>query len=125
MDEFLVTVYMVLGILLRIGIPFVITFLLAWFLRSLDTKWRVEALQAQPCEALLHQVWLSEPCWEEINCLEELREVCSAFLQTEKPCWAVFQENGNLQPKCLDCEYRKELLIPAGTIPESARHDPP
>jgi hypothetical protein len=111
MDKFLATVYMVLGILLRIGIPFAVTFVLAVFLRRLDTKWRVEALQAQPGEAVLFDLWSSNPCWAEKDCSEEQREQCPAYHQNEKSCWAVFQENGNLQAKCQNCEYRKELLF--------------
>ena len=121
MDEFLVTINMVLGILLRIGIPFAITFLLAFFLRRLDTKWRAEAIEAQPGEALLHQKWLNTPCWEEKDCVEEQREKCPAYLQTERSCWEVHRDNGSLNFKCQECEYRKELMIPVEIYTESSR----
>lgn len=121
MDKFLATVYMVLGILLRIGIPFAITFILAIFLRRLDTKWRLEALQAQPGEAVLYDLWLDNPCWLEKDCAQEQREQCPAYLQNEKSCWAVFQENGNLQAKCLNCDYRKELLFSEKISVEATR----
>ena len=111
MDKFLATVYMVLGLLLRIGIPFAVTFVLAVFLRRLDTKWRLEALQAQPGEAILHELWSDNPCWQGKNCPEEQREQCPAYLQNERSCWAVFQENEHLQSQCLNCDYRKELLF--------------
>jgi hypothetical protein len=120
MDEFLATVYMVLGILLRIGIPFVITFLLAYFLRSLDTKWRAEALQAQPGAVVLRELWLNEPCWGGKDCIEEQHENCLVYTQKEKPCWEIHRENGNLNPKCQVCEYRKELLIPVRIMTESS-----
>lgn len=116
MDEFLVTVYMVLGILLRIGIPFAITFLLAFSLRRLDAKWRAEARKVEPGEVVLHQMWLNDPCWEEKDCVKEQREKCPAYIQTEKTCWEAYRENGILNPKCLECEYRKELLIPVEVI---------
>jgi len=123
MDEFVTTLYMVLGILLRIGIPFAITFLLAWFLRRLDTKWRAEALQIQPGAAALYQLWLNTPCWEEQDCVEEQRENCPAYAQREQPCWEIHRDNGNLNPKCQHCEYREELFIPVGVTTES-RYNP-
>jgi hypothetical protein len=121
MDEFLVTLYMVLGILLRIGIPLGATFLLAHFLRRLDAKWREEARQVQPGESILLDVWLNNPCWEELGCVEEQREICTAYQQTEKSCWEVFRENGRLKIKCQECEYRKALLIPIKVPVESTR----
>jgi hypothetical protein len=121
MDEFLATVYMVLGILLRIGIPFAITFLLAYLLRNLDTKWRAEALEAQPGDAVMRELWLNEPCWEGKDCIEEQREICPAYSQREQPCWEVHRDNGNLNPKCQTCEYRKELLIPVRIMAESSK----
>lgn len=112
MDEFLVTVYMALGVILRIAIPLAITFLLTFFLRRLDNQWREEALQEQPGAAVLRELWLDNPCWEKMDCIQEQQENCPAFSQTETPCWEVFRENGMLNPKCQVCEYRKELLIP-------------
>jgi hypothetical protein len=109
MNEFTLTMSMVLGILLRIGIPVGLTFLLASFLRRLDAKWRKEASQAQPGETILRELWLSYPCWDEMNCEEE------------KPCWEIFLENGKLNSKCQACEYRKELLLPIRINVETSR----
>jgi len=121
MDEFILTLYMVLGVILRIGIPLVITFLLTLLLRRLDNQWREEALHEQPGEAVLREMWLNNPCWEQTDCIEELRESCSAFSQTETPCWEVYREDGMLNPKCQVCEYRKELLIPVRMDVQSTR----
>jgi hypothetical protein len=112
MNEFTLTMSMVLGVLLRIGIPVGLTFLLANFLRGLDAKWRNEASQAQPGEAVLREMWLSNPCWDEMNCEDSQCEKCPAYQQREKPCWEVFLHNGRLNSKCQECEYRKELLLP-------------
>jgi len=121
MDKFIMTLYMVLGILLRIGIPFGATLLLAWFLRRLDTKWREEAMQVQLGETVLHEIWLSTPCWENANCSEEQRENCPAYQQTNTSCWEVFRDTNGLNTKCQECEYRKELLIPIRINKETSR----
>ena len=95
MDEFFMTVSMLMGVLLRIGLPVGLTFLLARYLRRLDAKWRAEAREAQPGEAILREIWLSNPCYDEIDCSEEQRENCIAYGQKDKACWEVYQENGD------------------------------
>ena len=112
MDNILVTVYMILGILLRIGIPIGGTFLLAYLLRRLDARWREEAKQEQIAFPSMASVWLKNPCWTAIDCVEETRENCQAYLQTNAPCCEVFQVNGNLNQKCQECSYMKEIPIP-------------
>jgi hypothetical protein len=121
MDEFLVTLSMVLGILLRIGVPFGATFLLARFLKGLDEKWREEAELAHPRETILHEIWLNNPCWAIAGCEKEQCETCPAFQQTEKSCWEIYRENKGLNGKCQECEYRKELLIPMRINIETTR----
>jgi len=121
MDEFLVTMSMVLGVLLRIGIPIGLTFLLASYLRRLDAKWREEARQVQPGEALLREMWLNNPCWAETDCVGEQRENCAAYHQKEVPCWEVYQKNGSLNRKCQECECHKELLLPSRINIETTR----
>ena len=95
MDEFKMTMFMVLGILLRIGIPLGLTFLLARFLRRLDAKWRAEASEVHPGEAIMFELWLKNPCWDEFDCTKEQCENCAAYNQKEKPCWEVFRVNGH------------------------------
>jgi hypothetical protein len=121
MDEFKMTVFMVLGILLRIGIPLGLTFLLARFLRHLDAKWREEASEVQPGEAIMLELWLNHPCWDELDCTKEQCENCAAYHQKEKPCWEVFRVNGNLRSECQECEYRNELLLPVRINIETSR----
>ena len=43
MEELKITAALIAGIILRIGLPIGITFLLARFLRKLDSRWREEA----------------------------------------------------------------------------------
>lgn len=112
MDEFKMTMFMVLGILLRIGIPLGLTFLLARFLRRLDARWRAEASEVQPGEAIMLELWLNNPCWDELDCTEEQCENCAAYNQKEKPCWEVFRANGSLRSECQECGYRNEILLP-------------
>jgi hypothetical protein len=121
MDEFKMTMFMVLGILLRIGIPLGLTFLLARFLRRLDAKWRAEASELQPGEAIMLELWLKNPCWDELDCTKEQCENCTAYNQKEKPCWEVFRVNGRLRSECQECEYRNELLLPVRINIETSR----
>ncbi len=113
MDEFLVTVYLVSGILLRIAIPIGITFGVASVLRRLDKKWREEADQKQVGLLSMTSIWLENPCWEMNDCEETRRETCDAYQQEDNPCWDVFKTNGHLQKKCKNCAYLEDLpLIP-------------
>ncbi len=121
MDEFLVSVYIVFGILIRIGIPFGATFLLARFLKNLDEKWREESKLVHPKETILHEIWLNNPCWEVLDCKEKNCETCPAYQQTEQSCWEIFQKNQGLNGRCSECKYRKELLIPVRINEETTR----
>lgn len=114
MDGFLVTLYMILGLLLRIGIPIGVTLLIGWGLRRLDARWRAEAEAEKANINVMLQtaIWQQNPCWETINCSEEKRKTCPAYNQREKPCWEVNRANGNLSKQCQNCIYRKELPIP-------------
>jgi hypothetical protein len=112
MDAILVTVYMIIGVLLRIGIPIGGTFLLANLLRRLDARWREEAKQEQIAIPSMASVWLENPCWTSNECVEETRDNCLAYLQTNSPCWEVFHVNGNLNQKCQECSYLEEIPIP-------------
>ena len=111
MDAFLVTVYLVSGILLRIAIPIGITFGAAYILRRLDKKWREEADQKLESLPSLVNIWLENPCWEVNSCEETRRETCDAYQHGDLPCWEVFRINGHFQKKCKNCAYLEELPI--------------
>ena len=113
MDETFVTIYLILGVLLRIGVPLAATFLLGWGLRQLDARWRQEAIEANSSrEAALVNIWITQPCWEANGCTSKTRAGCQAQQQRELPCWEVFRSNGTLSKQCLECSYRQELPIP-------------
>lgn len=117
MEELQIIAAAIAGIFLRIGLPIVLTFLLARFLRNLDSRWREEAEQQVNDRKMLEQqhtllnLWLEQPCHSIMNCSEEQKENCEAYNQTEKPCWEVQRANGNLARRCQDCDYRKELTF--------------
>ena len=117
MDELQITAAVIAGILLRIGVPVGITFLLGSFLRKLDTRWREEAKQEAIEAQLIDQrqtllnLWLDQPCHEIRNCSEEERKDCRAVNQTEQLCWESHQVNGVLASSCQECEYRQELIL--------------
>ncbi len=94
----------VAGFLLRFGVPLVITALLAWLLRRLDSRWQAEA------EAMEVTHWVGSKeqrlaCWEARNCALSERRQCPAYQQPEMPCWHSFRDgNGALKEECLACE---------------------
>jgi hypothetical protein len=110
-DELLVTYYMFLGVLLRFVLPFLITFFLTIYLRSLDTKWRDESRNNQPGEAVLYRLWLNNPCSDVNNCGPKECEACLVYGQYERSCWEVNRVKGQISTKCQECEYRERLLF--------------
>ncbi|NIV15912.1 MAG: hypothetical protein GWN62_33040 [Aliifodinibius sp.] len=115
MNELTITAAVLFGILIRFGIPIMITFGLAWLLRRMDERWRAEAEESAAQEkyeaqqAALQKIWLQQPCWEIKNCPREHRSLCKAFINNEIPCWETFRSNGSLSPRCKNCEYQKTL----------------
>ena len=115
MDELTITAAVLIGILLRFGIPLALTFGLAWVLRRLDERWRLEAEQEaaqakyKAQQAALLEMWLQQPCWEINNCSQKQRALCKAFQQKDIPCWEIFRSNGSLSTRCKNCEYKKTL----------------
>jgi hypothetical protein len=96
-----------LGVLLRIGIPVMATALIFFLLRRLDKRWKKEA-EAIPV------IISKRPCSEIKGCSEEKRQSCPAFSQTGVPCWQVFRtKNGLLKEECLECDVFRQAPIPA------------
>lgn len=97
----------ILGVLLRIGIPAAVTTLIFLLLRRLDKRWQKEA-EAIPV------ISSQRPCWETKGCSKEKRQNCPAFSQTGVPCWQVFRtKNGLLREECLGCEVFRQAPVPA------------
>lgn len=107
----------VLGFIIRIGIPLALTFLLGSILRRLDAKWRDEGYDymteavTKAEKDMYFTLWSSAPCWEQNECPPEERIKCKAYQEANKPCWEVFRNNGSFSKACATCEYREELML--------------
>ena len=96
------------GFALRLAIPIGITAVAMFFLRRLDTRWKVEA-ESQ----LLKPVVEKPKCWEVHGCSEEMRATCTGY-QSQHPCWQAHRkENGYLQDRCLGCDVFRKAPVPA------------
>jgi hypothetical protein len=96
------------GFALRLAIPIAITAVAIYFLRRLDTRWKVEAEQQH-----LYPLVEKPKCWEIHGCSAEMRATCAGY-QSDLPCWqALRKENGYLQERCLGCNVFREAPIPA------------
>jgi len=97
----------VLGLVLRLIIPVVITLALVYFLRRLDARWQAEAEQL-----LLLPVVEKPKCWETCGCSVDERINCPGY-QTNQPCWQAFRnEDGHLKERCLDCNVFRHAPAP-------------
>ena len=106
MENSLIEIIAVLvGILLRLGIPIALTLLLAMFLKWLDKRWQAEAEMERIEVAVLAQSsGKQRPCWEIHNCPQNLRKNCKAYANPATPCWELFRVNGHLKPACRTCK---------------------
>lgn len=100
------------GFILRLGVPIIITAVLARALRKLDLRWIAEAekrrIRAHSLGAAVRQVC----CWDAHDCPPEKRDACTAFAQPEIPCWQIFRdEQGLLLESCLVCEIFREAPV--------------
>lgn len=108
--EWLSTLSAVLiGFVLRLGLPIAITVLIVLFLRYLDRRWQREAFQESPPLRPAH----NPGCWVSKRCPEEMRRACQAYQHPELPCWLVLrQKDGRLQERCLLCEIFRQAPLP-------------
>jgi len=99
---------MILGVLLRVAVPIVFTFLVVFFLKKLDERWKKET------DIGADQLLIpgNAGCWEINNCSEEKRAGCKAFQNPDTPCWQVFRENGRLQERCIGCDVFRHAPVP-------------
>jgi hypothetical protein len=107
METITATLAIITGFALRLAIPVCITAVAIYFLRKLDTRWKVEAQQQLPLSAV------EKPkCWEVHGCSAEMRANCKGY-QSELPCWQAFrEENGYLKDSCLGCDVFRKAPIP-------------
>ena len=108
-----------IGLLIRIGIPILLTVVIVAFLKWLDKRWQVEAqAEAAKRDARLALPMAERPhCWELHNCPPALRDNCPAFANPETPCWELFRSNGRIKQACRSCKVPPpeiaDHLIPA------------
>jgi hypothetical protein len=95
----------VLGLLIRFGIPLLLTGLAAWGLRRLDQHWQHESEHVRRAPLALGAASAEVRCWEQTTCPEAKRGACPAYAQPSVPCWQLFRAStGDLSTGCLSCE---------------------
>lgn len=112
---------------LRLGVPLLVTLVLAYLLKRLDTRWQAEAREErrsreaaaaskpvtapkpvgqrplQPLIALDSAGAL--PCWMSKGCTDAMRAACAATHQPTVPCWqARTTAEGRLPAECKGCD---------------------
>lgn len=98
---------MLIGILLRLGIPIGISILVFHLLRRLDARWQKQA-NILPVVAAGQK-----PCWEVKNCAQEKQKTCPAAQHPDIPCWHTFRsKEGILRDACLDCSVFSQTMAP-------------
>ena len=97
-----------LGLLIRLAVPILITALAVTILRAEDKRWQAEAKQIP-----LPVVKAEKPyCWVINNCPPEKMKTCDALYSSE-PCWQVHRgENGYLSETCLTCKVFRSAPVP-------------
>jgi hypothetical protein len=94
----------VVGMLVRFGIPILVTVLAAMFLRRLDRRWQAQAEHIRSAPLGLGAAPAEVRCWEQSDCPPEKRDACPAYLRPSVPCWQVFRaKSGELAVDCLRC----------------------
>ncbi len=93
------------GLLIRFGVPVLITGLIVVYLRRLDARWQAEAANAEPVSDPVH-------CWEIRDCSPQQRANCKVYSSGEV-CWQVKRlPNGYLPADCLNCEVFQKAPLP-------------
>jgi hypothetical protein len=105
------TLAIFLGILIRVAVPLIVTFLFVFFLKRLDERWKRESdVDGQLVKAG------NVGCWDINKCPQEKRAACKAFQNPDTPCWQVFREkNGRLQERCIGCDVFRHAPVPVTT----------
>jgi hypothetical protein len=92
-----------IGLVIRIGIPVGISLLIFFLLRRLDARWQRE-VNVQP--SVIED---QKPCWEVKKCWASKRKSCPAAAQPNIPCWQTFRsKDGLLKEACLDCDVFRQ-----------------
>jgi len=90
---------LMLGLIVRLGMPLLVTLLFVYGLRKLDIRWQHEA----EMERSLLLVRDDTPCWKEQGL--SIEEIKARASESDKPCWQIHRlPNGYLREACLDCD---------------------
>lgn len=106
MDTLTPILAFVVGLLLRLGVPLLLTVLVVIALRRLDARWQKEAELER---SLL--VKDETPCWKEQGLSVE--EIKTKAAESGIPCWQTHRlSNGYLREACLECEVFLAAPVP-------------
>lgn len=96
----------ILGFLVRLALPIIVTALAIFLLRQLDARWQSEARYAA--------LTVEKPeCWKTKACTPAQQKVCPA-VKSAMPCWQVFRlPNGYLREQCLSCDVLIRAPLPS------------
>ena len=112
MESLTAFAWIVLGVLVRFGLPILLTALVIVGLRRLDNVWQSSA--GEPSLAIARIIVENSGCWLTKNCSQELRARCAAYQHRDKPCWMVMRDDhGQMKETCLGCEVFKSAPVPA------------
>lgn len=105
---------LILGLVVRLGLPLLLTLLVVIGLHHLDLRWQKEAELER---SLLTRD--EEICWKEQGLSTD--ESLARVIVSRKPCWQLYRlSNGYLREACLDCEVF--INAPAPALPQSKAH---
>jgi hypothetical protein len=108
MDTIISLLALLIGLLIRLAIPIVLTALLIVLLHKLDARWQAEAQLPLPASQNIE-------CWKVKGCRPEQRRNCVAA-KSNLPCWQTYRlPNGYLREECLACKVFTEAPLPALT----------
>lgn len=98
---------LILGLVIRLGLPLLVTALIVIGLRRLDIRWQKEAEMER--QILIRD---EEPCWKEQGL--SMEEIKARAAESGKPCWQIHRlSNGYLREACLDCDVFMNAPAPA------------
>ncbi|MCC7352207.1 MAG: hypothetical protein IT330_00515 [Anaerolineae bacterium] len=84
------TVVVISMLLLRLGIPLLISLGIGYWLVRMDNRWRAAGA--------------GQKCWDLKKCSPEQRVHCTAYQHPDIPCWAIVRATeGQLRPQCANC----------------------
>ncbi len=90
MDALRDTIAVVGLLLVRLGIPLLISLGIGYWLVQLDNRWRIADA--------------GQRCWDVKKCPPEQRSRCTAYQHPDIPCWAIVRATeGQLRPQCVGC----------------------